>query len=126
MASVMHTKMKKCPIITLIIFALIVLSSCLHDDSSPSHIKVFKYDGSVQCDTSAIGLDEMAMELINVGIDVVCSQKGNDGSLRAAVCGAGTGNINIYTINTSNLPDAEALGFESVNTLVDYQDEQCQ
>ena len=118
--------MKKYQNFTLIILALIVLSSCLHNDSSPSHTKVFKYDGSVQCDPSEIELDEMAMELINAGIDVVCSQKGNDGSPRLAVCGADTGNINIYTINTSNLPDAEALGFESVNTLIDYEDEQCQ
>lgn len=68
----------------------------------------------------------MAMDLTNAGIDIVCSQKGNDGEPQLTVCGADTGNINIYTINNSNLPDAEALGFESVNTLVNYQDEQCQ
>lgn len=87
--------------------------------------KVFKYDGSVQCKNSGIPLDKMARELLRKGIDVSCSHKANDGMMRPAVCGAGTGTINVYQINPENLTDAEALGFHSVNVLPNYQDRQC-
>ena len=107
-------------IILLLIFQL----SCSSDDTP--QVKVYKSDSSLQCGAPGVDVDVMAMELINAGIDVICSQKGSDGSPHLAACGIETGDINIYTINSSNLPDAEALGFESVNTLPDYQDEQCQ
>ena len=106
--------------ISLIVFQL----SC--SNHGAPQIKVYKPDGSIQCGTMGIDIDLMAMDLINAGIDVICSQKGIDGSAHLAVCGVETGYINIYTIYISNLPDAGALGFESVNTLPDYQDVQCQ
>lgn len=111
---------------TLVLFSLVFLSSCLNDDSSQPYIKVFKYDGSLQCQSQGIELDTMAFELINAGIDIVCSQKGHDGMVYTTVCGADTGNINIYSINTSNLPDAENLGFNPVSSLSEYQDAICE
>jgi hypothetical protein len=108
-------------IVTLLLFA--TLLSCSTEQTAQT--KVFKPDNSVQCGGAGIDVDVMAMELIDDGIDVLCAQTGNDGLLRIAVCGAGTGNINIYTINTANLPDAELLGFASVDTLPEYQDTRC-
>lgn len=87
--------------------------------------KVFKYDGSVQCEKSGIPLKKMAQELLRNGIDVSCSHKAHDGMMRPAVCGAGTGTLNVYRISPENLADAEALGFHSVNVLPNYQDRQC-
>jgi len=109
---------------TLLVFILF-LSACKHEDSSQPYTKVYKSDSSIQCESTGIDLDVMAMELINAGIDVVCSQKGSDGLVRAAVCGAGTGGINVYTINTSNLVDTKALGFSPVSELSEYQDQPC-
>ena len=45
-----------------------------------------------------IDIDLMAMDLINVGIDVICSQKRIDGSAHLAVCGVETGYIDIHYI----------------------------
>jgi thioredoxin-related protein len=119
----MHKKIHK----TVLVIFLFLLSACHHDDDkSSTYEKVFKSDGSVQCDTSKIELDIMAMELINAGIDVVCSQTGHDGLTRATLCGLSTGNINIYKINSVNLSDAESIGFESVSTLSEYQDQKCE
>lgn len=67
----------------------------------------------------------MASELLNIGIDVICSQKGNDGMGHITVCGSNTGIINIYKINKINLPDAMSIGFESVSNLSGYQDQRC-
>lgn len=109
----------------LVVALLLVLQFSCSSGNAPL-VKAFKSDNSIQCGSLGVDVDVMALELINAGIDVICAQKGHDGFMRPAVCGADTGNINIYTINTSNLSDAEVLGFESVNVLVDYQDEQCQ
>jgi hypothetical protein len=68
----------------------------------------------------------MAQELISAGIDVICSQEGHDGLARIALCGEPTGNINVYTIHGTNLIDAETLGFQSVSTLSEYQDQPCE
>ncbi len=87
--------------------------------------KVFKYDGSTQCNNDGIPLKKMAQELIDGGVDVICAQKASDGMMYPAVCGGASGVINVYLIHPENLPDAEALGFASVGELPQYQDTPC-
>jgi len=100
------------------VFSLIlVLCSCVPEDSDHQYTMVYKYDGSVQCNNANITLDEMAMELITAGIDVICSAKGNDGLFYPAVCDAPTGNVYLYKIHRVNLDEAEVLGFESASML---------
>lgn len=116
----------------------IMLLGCLPDDTSNTNTtnssantnisteKVSKSDGSIQCSPgSGTALDVMALELTNAGIDVICSQQGYSGMAFPAVCGAGTGALNIYTIHSANLPDAEALGYVNVQTLPGYIDSPC-
>jgi len=110
-----------------IIILPLLLSACMHKElktqscAGEALMKIYKYDGSVQCDNSSgIKLHDMEQHLVEAGIDVMCSQQGNDGLLRAMACGMGTGRINIYTINPANLNDAKALGFESLSALPDY------
>ncbi len=110
---------------TLLLMITLGLFSCKHNDSSLPYTKVYKSDSSIQCESTGIALDAMAMELVNAGIDVVCAQKGDDGLTRITVCGAGTGIINVYTIHASNLVDAQALGFNPVSELSEYQDQEC-
>ena len=120
-----------------VVFGVIVLSSCENSDESnlnikygedfQSYVKVYKHDGLILCENMGIDPNVMAQELINAGIDVVCSQKGHDGLPQLpALCGVPTGSINIHKINLANLPDAEALGFESVGNLTNYQDRECE
>ena len=107
----------------LLCICFLLLPGC-HSGSGTQ--KIYKYDGSVQCNlASGTPLAEMALELTDAGIDVVCAQKSHDGQAYIAACGAGTGAINVYTIHTANLKDAEALGFKSVLTLPDYKDAAC-
>ncbi|MDB5969117.1 MAG: hypothetical protein JWQ90_1567 [Hydrocarboniphaga sp.] len=101
-----------------------LLSACGGGDSD---VKVYKYDESVQCnESSGVPLATMQQELTNAGIDVLCAQKGNDGQAWAAVCGGGTGNLNVYLIRHSNLDDAEALGFGDTDELDFYSDSPCE
>jgi len=108
----------------------ILMIACGSDSNSDSNIdgdyaKVYKPDGSLQCTEGSISLTEMRLELAKQGIDVICAQKANDGLVYLTVCGAETGNINVYLIHKVNLPDAEKLGFKSVTVLPDYQDKDC-
>ena len=114
-----------------LIIVAISITSCKHnkteEGSKALYAKVYKSDSSVQCDIdSAIELETMKQELIDEGIDVICSQKLNDGEPRNAACGIDSGNINVYVINTSNLVDAENIGFNSVDELTEYVDETCE
>jgi len=87
--------------------------------------KVFKYDKSIQCEGDGTPINDMRLELAKEGVDVICAQKEHDGMNRIAVCGAATGNINVFVIRESNIPDAEKLGFKSVKELLEYQDRAC-
>ena len=89
------------------------------------YAKVYKYDGSLQCEPNASSLNDMRHELTSKKIDVICAQKANDGLVYPTMCGAQTGKINVYTLHQSTLSDAEKLGFKSVNTLPEYQDSAC-
>ena len=109
----------------LLTTCIFLLVACQHVEQSASYIKVYKHDGSVQCGYTGVELDAMGLELTNAGIDVICSQKGHDGLMRTAVCGAATGKLNIYTIAKKHLPEAEAIGFRPVTKLAEYQDQEC-
>jgi len=107
-------------------------SACAHQtlpqsqhSSESSSIKVFKSDQSKQCEDQGIAPDDMRQELIQVGVDVLCSHKAYDGMMHASVCGGATGAINVFVIHRDNLGDAKALGYMPVSTLRDYQDVAC-
>jgi len=79
---------------------------------------VYINDGAIQCESQGMSELETAQTLIDNGIDVLRSQCGFQSDIAVvAVCGAGDVNINLHTINSQNLSDAQALGFESVSTL---------
>jgi hypothetical protein len=74
-------------------------------------VKVFKYDGSKQCGMGkAIDLAIMEREL--KGIKVVASEKKNDGMMRIQMCGAASGDANLYEIDRKDLKKAEKKGFK--------------
>ena len=83
--------------------------------SSPTideQIEVYRPDGSVQCEPDgAIPLEQMRKTLTNAGIAVHSERKADDGLMRPAVCGAGTGAINVYSIDADRLDAAIAQGF---------------
>ena len=118
--------MNKIVLYILIASVSVLYFACQHNDPAPSYFKVYKYDRSIQCESTGIELEEMMLELTNAGIDVACAQEGHDGLYRTTVCGAGTGKLNIYKINKKDLQVAESLGFQSVADLSEYKDRKCE
>lgn len=67
----------------------------------------------------------MARTLTEAGVRVLRSACGHDGFFRAAVCGTGTGEINIYEIPATDLGEATRLGFRELRTLAQAQETVC-
>lgn len=79
------------------------------------HVLVSKVDGSLQCNMGkGVALDEMAQELTKAGITVYSSENRHDGLMHIQACGTPTGQINVYEIADSDLPEALKLGFREL------------
>ena len=88
-------------------------------------IKVYKSSGAVQCGTTGLPVEVMEKTLKMNGIEVLSSFCAHDGYLRPAVCGAGTGLINVYEIETRYLQKAIDLGFSELGKLPHYRKIPC-
>lgn len=80
-------------------------------ESKLDRVKVYKPDGSLQCGQGkAVALGEMQKDL--KGLKVHSSFNKNDGMMRIQVCGAPTGNSNVYEIDRKDLEAAIKAGFK--------------
>jgi hypothetical protein len=107
--------------ITALIMAICLgFFSCplwVHSEAEPlvRTIFVFKIDGTKHCEPFVgVDLDSMENELTAAGIKVLSRRKGYDGREGIAICGAPTGQINIYEIASSDLFTALSLGFKQL------------
>lgn len=81
-------------------------------------ISVYISKGNTQCNDDGLTIVETTSYLTNADIAVSASQCGFiEGISFASVCGGGTGDIYIHTINNSDLTDAENLGFTGTSLL---------
>lgn len=94
---------------------------------------VFKYDGTLQCGMGEeVELEIMAKELEDNKVSIHNQYKSNDGKDHIKMCGASTGNINVYEIDSVSLPVAQKLGFtylinqEVIDAMSDKSDEAMQ
>jgi hypothetical protein len=72
---------------------------------SADTVKVFRYDGSLQCGMGqAVPLDEMGKELTAANIKVLSSEKRVVPGFIIALCGAPTGIANVYEIAKDDVP----------------------
>lgn len=83
----------------------------LQENKMKNTVKVYKPDGSLQCGLGkAIAPEAMVADL--KGIKVHSSYNKNDGMMRIQVCGAPTGNCNVFEIDKEQLQAAVKLGFK--------------
>lgn len=85
-------------------------NEALSDRRQPPRVRVYKPDGSRQCETSkGQAVDIMEREL--AGIRVYSREKRKDGLMHIQVCGSPTGMVNLFEIDFGNLKQAEERGF---------------
>lgn len=74
-------------------------------------VKIYKYDGSLQCSMGkAVPPEEMEKQL--KGITVFSRENKADGMMRIQVCGTPTGRANVFEIERKDLEAAKKLGFQ--------------
>ncbi len=80
-------------------------------DKKKGLVKVFKYDGSLQCGVKK-GTTPVEMGAELKGIHIYNSSSLNDGLMHTQVCGSPTGKANVYEIDRSQLKEALRFGFK--------------
>ena len=94
-------------LIALILSATLAACAAVSDGQT---IQVYKLDGARQCEGAGISVQEMQKELS--GIRVYGAEKSAlQDVMFPAVCGGGTGSINVYTIAKADVKQAQARGF---------------
>ncbi|MCB0411947.1 MAG: hypothetical protein KDD22_05435, partial [Bdellovibrionales bacterium] len=79
--------------------------------ASQDRVFVFKYDGSLQCNQgNPLTPQKMREELGQ--IKVYSMEKRHDGQMHIQVCGASTGEANVYEIAKADLEKALKKGFK--------------
>lgn len=116
--------------VTLALAFSVTLSGCVAENlaavENAEPIKVFKYEGSKQCEPgSGVSLETMQQALAKAGVNVICAHRGHDGRMRIQMCGADTGKMNLFVIPGDQLQQAKALGFSAVSELKGYIDSEC-
>ena len=110
----MRLLMKHATLLLAICFIFVAYPSALYAEAnqSVSSVYAYKLDGTKQCETDPeITLVTMEQDLISAGVKVISRRRGFDGREGIALCGAPTGQINIYEISSSDLPVAIGQDF---------------
>ncbi len=101
---------------------LFALAACSAPAPPPGDtVQVFKSRGAVQCGARGTPPEAMRAELERAGLRVRSATCGSDGRMRAAVCGAGTDEINVFEIAASDLARAQGLGLTPLAPARDAQ-----
>jgi len=96
--------------------AALLLAACT--SNLPNATLVFEH-GALQCEP-VVSLESSARKLLDAGIDVLKSSCGSQtGVGYAAVCGGLSGDVLVHEIRRVDLPEAERLGFQEIDVLVD-------
>lgn len=97
----------------------LIAAACGSDNNNNDEESyVFVDSGAIQCEYYGDTLETTAAPLIEAGIDVIESDCGYKTKvLIISTCGAPTTDINLHKIDSSNLDQAEELGYHSVSIL---------
>ena len=90
-----------------------------------TYVDIYKYQGSRQCESGGIPLEEMQRQLQAGGAVVTGSSCGMDGRMYPAFCGGADGKINIFTVTSNSMNAALAQGFTPLNSLPEAQKTSC-
>lgn len=107
--------------ISFVILAIFAIPA----QSANETTRIAKSNGSRQCESGHVSPAAMKRELLAGGVNVVSMACGSDGLMYPAVCGADTGEINIFEISSSDLEKAKNLGFKPLSDWPDAQEVPC-
>lgn len=101
--------------IYLMLSLFIIISGCHKAEPKlevSGELEVYISTGELQCQDTGQPISTTKRSLLDAGIGIKAESCGYlTDMMYASVCGGGTGNIHIFTIDKSNAPLAESLGF---------------
>ena len=103
------------------------LAACAGGSDTPQTTKVFKPRGSIQCELgSGTPPEVMRLELTNAGISVISQSCGFVSDVAIpAICGIGTGALNIFEIPEIQAQAAAALSFSPLSSAGSVSESPC-
>ncbi|WP_289029197.1 hypothetical protein [uncultured Paraglaciecola sp.] len=105
----------------LLMLCVIFMVSCSDDlanDSAVKLVTVYINTAETQCNDDGLSLEETSSYLTDANIEFTEPQCGYiTGANYPAVCGGGTSNIYIFTIQEPDLLESENLGFAGLSSL---------
>lgn len=103
--------MKKLTLLSM----MFVLAACASNANHSARVDVAKSDGSRQCEGAGVSPETMQRELQHIKVYAVRKDHLR-GVMFPAVCGGGTGSVNVYTISASDVEIAKQRGFHVFRT----------
>ena len=88
-------------------------------------IDVYKGLGRKQCEPGGETLDTLRAQLTRAGVTPSAASCGTDGLMRIAMCGAGTGDVGIFTVRKADAARAANIGFRPLSDLRDAERTPC-
>lgn len=106
---------------TLLMLSVILMVSCsdnLANDTAVKLVSIYINTAETQCNDDGLSLEETSSLLTDASIEFTEPNCGYiTGVNYPAVCGGGTNNIYIFTIEESDLIETENLGFADLSSL---------
>lgn len=93
--------------------------------ATTSTVDVYKSLGRKQCEAGGETLDALQARLKRGGVIATAASCGTDGMMRIAMCGAGTGDIGIFTVRKADAARAAKLGFRPLTDLREAERTPC-
>lgn len=123
--------MKRCIALSIV---AIVGTACAAPPTPPaaprpaaaaSTVDLYKSLERKQCEAGGETLDTLRAKLQRAGVTPTAASCGTDGMMRAAMCGAGTGDIGIFTVRKDEAARLAKLGFRPLTDLRDAERTAC-
>lgn len=110
--------------------ALCLLAGCAGPSGGtpPVTTTLFKHTASRQCETQPSGAARLQTEvaaLKRAGIEVLSAQCGDDGNLYPAVCGGGTGDVWIVSVEAEALSGMQSRGYRPLDPALPITTQPC-
>ncbi len=114
----LRSRLRWLPVSALCTIGFVIAGCDEENGVIPGRTLVYEFSGRLQCETDGLTPQQSATKLAAADIEAVSSSCGVvTGVAFPAVCGAGTGDILLHEIRTSDLRGADQLGFRTVDSL---------
>lgn len=113
------------PAVLMLVASLTTACAAAPASKPTGTIDVYRSLERKQCEPGGETLESLRQRLQRAGLRPTAASCGTDGMMRMAMCGAGTGDIGIFTLRKDEAERAAKLGFRPLTDLRDAERTAC-